>query len=455
MEEQSSSGFKFTKKTVIGLVVLVLLVAAIPIGVYLSQQTQIFKPKAAEVKPISGPETSLTLVAPGNVEPGAEIRVGVWARSDTDAANLFVSKLKFPTDLLQVSSINANVGPLFVKNWIEKTFDNNAGTISLSGGIPSPGYKTTLGQPSGLIAEVVFKTKKAGLATISFDTDSAIYRNSDNVNVLNIKRDVSFRIENEVIPTKTPIPTPTSGATSNRVFVTSTTYNGNLGGLAGADAKCQARADTANLGGTWKAWLSDGTVSAASRLNHSILPYKRLDGQIVASGWDDLVDGSLQNGINVTEIGSSLYQIVWTNSNFQGGLSASRWHCNNWTSENSNMQIGRTGAAGQKTFQWTDYYDNKCGQTAALYCFEQGGPISVTPTPGLKGDVNGDGKITLVDMSVLLSRWGKTGTEAGKADINLDGVVNTFDYSLLLQILIQNGVIKGSQELPSNLQLKR
>src|SRR5690242_15690863 len=43
---------------------------------------------------------------------------------------------------------------------------------------------------------------------------------------------------------------------SRRVFVTSKTYQGTLGGLAGADMECQKLADAANLGGTWMAWLS-------------------------------------------------------------------------------------------------------------------------------------------------------------------------------------------------------
>jgi len=36
-----------------------------------------------------------------------------------------------------------------------------------------------------------------------------------------------------------------------RVFVTSETYDGNLGGIAGADSKCQALADAAGLDGIW------------------------------------------------------------------------------------------------------------------------------------------------------------------------------------------------------------
>ena len=41
-----------------------------------------------------------------------------------------------------------------------------------------------------------------------------------------------------------------------RVFVSSATYDGALGGHAGADATCQSLATAAALGGTWMAWIS-------------------------------------------------------------------------------------------------------------------------------------------------------------------------------------------------------
>ena len=44
-----------------------------------------------------------------------------------------------------------------------------------------------------------------------------------------------------------------------RVFVTSANYTGDLGGLVGADSKCQALADSAGLDGNYKAWLSTNT----------------------------------------------------------------------------------------------------------------------------------------------------------------------------------------------------
>jgi hypothetical protein len=62
-----------------------------------------------------------------------------------------------------------------------------------------------------------------------------------------------------------------------RVFVTSTSYTGDLGGLAGADLKCQAAAESVGLHGTFKAWLSDKKTPAPSRLS-DLGPWYSIDG---------------------------------------------------------------------------------------------------------------------------------------------------------------------------------
>ena len=72
------------------------------------------------------------------------------------------------------------------------------------------------------------------------------------------------------------------------VFLSPHIYSPNLGGLAGADATCQTLAENAGLQGTYRAWLSDSTISAAQRLTHNKGPYVRTDGVIVAHDWDDL-----------------------------------------------------------------------------------------------------------------------------------------------------------------------
>lgn len=178
------------------------------------------------------------------------------------------------------------------------------------------------------------------------------------------------------------IPSPTPQASSKRVFVTSTTYNGNLGGLSGADAKCQDRANAANLDGTWKAWLSeenssDKSKNVAGRLTHASIPYSLLNGDIVANNWTDLTtlkpDGTfLRKPINVTELGTEYSPTVWSNTNYEGSALSSdttkncwRWQLTDW-----NGYVGYGGS--NNGFQWTNSGGTvSCSTKSALYCFEQ------------------------------------------------------------------------------------
>lgn len=166
-----------------------------------------------------------------------------------------------------------------------------------------------------------------------------------------------------------------------RVFITSIPYNGNLGGLSGADAKCLARANAANLcgngtpcaDGTWKAWLSDGSTSAASRLTHSSGQYQLLNGTVIATSWTDLIDGSLLSSINIDEnLRTGINNWVWTNTNSNGTIiatSGTSSHCNNWTSTSNSGWFGRSSSSN---YQWTRYGYGYCSYaTLRLYCFEQ------------------------------------------------------------------------------------
>lgn len=198
---------------------------------------------------------------------------------------------------------------------------------------------------------------------------------------------VDFSIwRNAISNPSSPQPTPTSPpqASAKRVFVTSTTYNGNLGGLVGADAKCQAGADSANLGGTWKAWLSDSNTSANSRLTHNSGPYKRLDGVTVADNWADLIDGNLQNSIGTTETGSIIGGwYVWTFTSLDGEtlINKNSYNCHNWTTAGSALDndLGIVGNNGYTNEGWTTSLLNPpctgnyqvSSPNIHLYCFEQ------------------------------------------------------------------------------------
>ncbi len=161
---------------------------------------------------------------------------------------------------------------------------------------------------------------------------------------------------------------------SLRVFVTSMTFKGNLGGLAGADAKCQDAANAAMAGGTWMAWLSDGMKGPATRFttkDHP-RPYVLTDGKAVASNWADLLSPPLVNNINKTEDGSMVGSPndVWTNTNPDGTPTGSDKLCSGWSSAMM-MDKGNHGDRNQKDATWTAKGNVGCDTLLHLYCFEQ------------------------------------------------------------------------------------
>jgi hypothetical protein len=159
---------------------------------------------------------------------------------------------------------------------------------------------------------------------------------------------------------------------NNIVFLTSTTTQGNMGGLVGADARCQTRAAAASLPGDYRAWLSTSSSSASQRLIHSVSPYQLVDGTIIANNWADLTDGSLAATINRTESNTVINASVWTATNVNGvfanssGLTA----CDNWTSStaSSSAATGRSDATNQ-TWSLSNFLS--CSIPNRLYCIQQ------------------------------------------------------------------------------------
>lgn len=639
--------FSSNQRGVVQLFFLLILLAGIIAGLYLVQNTQIFKPKAADLKP-STPETSFTLIK----DSSDNLKVNLYARSDIDNANLFVAKIKFPINLLEVSSIqvangsdpermcaqvitraceeanpqnckdfptpcSVSVGWVtgsgargtdqngFIRNWVEQTYDNAQGTISLVGGVPNPGYKSDISQESKLMATITFRAKAQGEGKIEFDGSSAIYSDSDNLNILSIKRDLDI---NTGVSVPTPAPSPSStpsgltipitlrapsgstnqsssgnlniflesenatsgnasywivnvsgslsgltsgvgydvgfcnatqgrcsftytqdrifpnssgsvtfsnhslwipkseypnnnpvvkvvivasstplgitacsaygtpcltgnfsfdltpipsGVTQTRVFVTSTKYGSNFGGLAKADSVCQSLANINNLGGAWRAWLSDRDTNVSSRIGHYSVPYKRLDGVVVADDWTYLTGGTLQNPINKTESNATTTNTaVWTATTLVNNAPHNTdVDCQKWTYSvpvNAPSYDGGVGSIqSYNTSWWTASTAFHCNvaSTAAFYCFEQVGstsqattssvPIPVVTITTVKGDANEDGKTDLIDLSILLSDFNKTSDFRTGIDMNEDTQVNSFDFSLMRNLLIQRGIIKS------------
>ena len=160
------------------------------------------------------------------------------------------------------------------------------------------------------------------------------------------------------------------------VFVSSMFFQGTFDGLFGADQKCQALAALADLKRPtqYKAWLSDSAESPAERFHHSPGRYQLLTGVKIADSWEDLTDGTLDNPINITELGELLDDVgVFTNTGISGKGMDPMYSCDNWNAAGLEYKTW-TGTNGHTNSEWTDsaiFNPSPCGAYSYLYCFEQ------------------------------------------------------------------------------------
>lgn len=151
-----------------------------------------------------------------------------------------------------------------------------------------------------------------------------------------------------------------------RAFASSGLYNGNLGGVAGADAKCQTLATNQGLTGTFKAWISVAGSNAADRIT-SPGPWVLPNGAIVAKTRAQLASGALDTPPDRDEKNAALPDAedrVWT-ATAPNGTHAGP-DCNGWTGGGN----GLVGEAAHKNGQWTALVDEACGAVNRVYCFE-------------------------------------------------------------------------------------
>jgi hypothetical protein len=185
-------------------------------------------------------------------------------------------------------------------------------------------------------------------------------------------------------------------------FVTSeTSMNGNLGGLNGADMRCQRLATAVGLGAkTWKAYLSAdmGPVNARDRIGTG--PWFNARGQMIAANVTELhgrtgnADLFLdERGVKINgqwgrvNMGDPNEHDILTGTNPDGTLAAGKT-CTNWTSTMGASRVGHSDGLGPNMNSnapfnsWNSAHDgsngggaNGCantqpgGGTGRFYCF--------------------------------------------------------------------------------------
>ena len=164
------------------------------------------------------------------------------------------------------------------------------------------------------------------------------------------------------------------------IFVSSTTQNGDMGGLAGADMICQDLADAAGSivrEGEYVALLSTDDVNASERITPSTGPYIRPDGVPVAANFAALFatgvsfdDRALIDRVNMDETGGSHFdERVWT-----GTVRSGRNGGNNCMGWNAAGGTGFEGDRGRTIFSFGEWLYTgfpggvDCGADLRIYC---------------------------------------------------------------------------------------
>ncbi len=161
---------------------------------------------------------------------------------------------------------------------------------------------------------------------------------------------------------------------------------GNLGGLEGADATCQALAEAVGQGAcTWRAYLSTSTEDARDRIGTG--PWQNFAGEVVAESVEALHTDGLPNGEpqlvmdeNGDEIPGNQHDILTGSA--EDGTYVPDATCLDWTSDSAEDigQVGHSDIPANPNFSpsWNSAHPSQgctaqslqgTGGNGRLYCF--------------------------------------------------------------------------------------
>ena len=167
----------------------------------------------------------------------------------------------------------------------------------------------------------------------------------------------------------------------NIVFITSDRYQGNVGGLEGADAICNLHAQTAGLAGTYVAYLSSSTVDAIDRLGDA-RGWVRVDGKPFVDTVDDLRHRRLWHPVHMDENGTLLNaSLVMTGTDYDGSLWDYWDNCHDYTTSEFEGSSGVGVSSGFATGSWSRGAGAVCSVHLRLYCFGIDHQFALQPDP--------------------------------------------------------------------------
>lgn len=418
----SSQGTTF--KSILVTLGMFLMLAAIPVGVYLAQNPTNFLPRASTVQS-STPQTGFLVEMNNEVPVGeGEIPVSIILRSDLEEANLFVANIRFDPSSYQVKKIltsdivkDETVSSSTITKWIQKNFDNKKGEITLVGAVPNPGLKTSINQKTVMATVILKNTGSSQRLIVEVSEQSAIFNNAQN-------RNIFLEKNNLIVDSST-----TSSVVRKQCQSDNDCERGTfcaVPALASGSAQPSALYCQVQELPTIPTGVVQAAQEISSQLNLTLESpkggeiysfYQPLSIKWISSERGDLLVMLYRNDIfygTVAEIPSSQNGFMW---NPAASLPIAM------VNSDSLFQIG-LGVKGSKgedvllivsnPFSISANKEVRANSTPATY------PIDVV-------DINKDKQVNYQDISSLLSAFGRNGEEIDDFDINKDGSVNDLD----------------------------
>jgi len=295
------------------------------------------------------------------------------------------------------------------------------GTIRIARGV-------TGGQPAvtgdKLIATITFKARTIpGTTTVNFAAGSIIARSTDNTDILGTTNPGTYTIIN---------PPPS-------VSVTNPSNNALILGTVNVTANASDDLAVTNV-----EFLVDGVVKgsdATSPYSYSLntLTLSNSTHTISAKAYDSTTSTTASITVTIDNAPPTVSITSPTTGTTVSGIvniaaTATDNHSINKVEFYVDNTLLATDATSPYSYSWDSTTIIDGTHSLKAKAFDSAGnnttaTISITVSNKKLGDINGDNKVDLLDLSTLLTLWN---TNDPSADLNKDGIVNVLDLSTLL-----------------------
>lgn len=358
--------------------------------------------------------------ASSSVVQNQQFSVTVRVNTNGQTVNAVQSDISYPADQLEfISTSNPCVDPPF-----GVTAENLPAP-----GSPTPGsIKIACGSFAGAtgdhpIATLTFRAiANTGTAIVSFANTSQALLKSDNSNQLGSTVSASI-LMTAPAPTIASI-TPASGSSLGGTAIT----------ITGSNFVAAPTVKFGNNSATNVTLVNPTTLTATTpagapgAVNVSVSVGTHTANKPSGFTYLDVTAPTKPGTPTVTSNQASKVSLSWAASTDSGGSGIAGYRVyRNGTLLNgsltANASYTDTTAQSNTTYSYTVAAVDGAGNVSS-----QSNAVSVTTRH--KGDIDGNGAVNLVDLSILLSNWNKT--DSLSSDLDGNSVVNLVDLSILL-----------------------